>query len=114
MPNGTSIVQRLNQQAITGRSLGITANQHHGYRMHFEWEGAFGNRCFERRFPSYNSLLHFCVTWINGTPEGLCRSIIVREGIHENRGREFGRLADLMFTKVQFCRRLLPGLAQWP
>ena len=69
---------------LTGRSLGFMAHQHFGYRMHFDLEGAFGTRCLERRFPSYDSLSHFCVTWINGTPEGLCTCTIVREEIHEN------------------------------
>ena len=70
--NSTSIVQRLNHRAITGRALGITVHQQHGYRMHYGWNGAFGNRCFKRRFPSYHPLSHFCITMIIGAPVVLC------------------------------------------
>ena len=80
MPSA-NIVQRLNGRALTGRALGIVAHHHHGYRMHFEWEGAFGNRCSERRFPTYDSLSHFCATWVSGTPNRLCVCTIDREGV---------------------------------
>ena len=100
MPNAQSpsIIQRLAHRAITGLALGITARQHFGFRMHFEWEGAFGVRCFDRRFPSYDSLSHFCVTWIKGTPEGLCTCTIVREGSREIGESEFARVLALTFT----------------
>ena len=57
-----SIAQRLSHRVVTGRALGITVHQHYGYRLHYTWDGAFGNRCFKRRFPSYGTLCHFCIT----------------------------------------------------
>ena len=78
--NSASIVQRLDHRALTGRALGITAHQHYGFRMHFEWNGAFGNRRFERRFSSYDSIAYFSTTLVNKAPEGLCSCILAREG----------------------------------
>ena len=91
MPNANSpsIVQRLSHRALTGRALGITAHQHYGYRMHFEWNGVFGNRCFERRFASCDTLAYFCTTLINWTPEDLCSCILVREGLYVYHGWVF-------------------------
>ena len=70
--NASLIIRRHTHRAITGCALDITVHQHQGYRVHYEWNGAFGNRCFERRFPSYNSLSQFCITLINWTPGDLC------------------------------------------
>ena len=117
--NSSSIIQRLNHRALTGRALSITAHQHHGYRMHYVWNGAFGNRCFERRLPSYDSFSHFCVTLLNRTPEGLCSCIMVREGFHGYSGWVFGHVFELLYSKMEFSGRLLPGMAQctdyrWP
>ena len=107
MPNAQSpsIVQCPIHRAITGRALGITVHQHHGYRVHYGWNGAFGNRCFERRFPSYNSLSHVCVTMINGAPVGLCCCIMILEGIHGYRGPVLGHVFDLMSSKMEVCGR---------
>ena len=84
MPNANSpsVVQRLGHRALTEWALGITAHQHFGFRMHFEWNGAFGNRCFERQFRSYNSLAYFCATLVSGAPEGLCSCTLVREVVY--------------------------------
>ena len=88
--NATSIVQSLGHRALTGRALGITAHQHHGFRMHFEWNGAFGDGCFEHRFVSYDSLSYFCTMLLNGSPEDLCNCILVREGIYGYSGWVYG------------------------
>ena len=107
MPNA-NIVQHLNKWEVTGRALGITADQHHGFRLHFEWYGAFGNRCFQRRFPEYDSLSYFCTTLINGVPEDLCSCILVREGFYEYDGWVFGYVFDLLYSKKKFCGRVFP------
>ena len=51
---------------------------------------------------------------VNGTPEGLCICTLVREGIHGFRGWVFGQVFDLMFGKMEYCGRLLPGIALRP
>jgi hypothetical protein len=53
MASAASIVQKLEKRSISGRSLGVWANQQYGYRMHYKWNGAFGNHSYERRFKSY-------------------------------------------------------------
>ena len=63
-----------------GRLLYVIVHQHFVYRMHYVWNGAFGNRCFERLFMSYVSLSDFCTTTVTQTPDGLCSCIMVREG----------------------------------
>ena len=62
--------------------------------MHFFWNGAFGNRCFERGFITYASLSDFYTTLVKGTPEGLCSCIMVREGCFGMHGR----VCDLLYT----------------
>jgi hypothetical protein len=51
-------------------NLGVLLNQHYGYRMHYTWDGAIGNRSFEPRFRSYNSVLAFCTSISSGTHRG--------------------------------------------
>ena len=75
--NSSSIIQGISHWELSERALGITAHQHQRYRMHSEWNGAFGNWCFERRLPADDSLSHFCVALINGTPEVFCNCIMV-------------------------------------
>ena len=69
--NASSIIRRLQHRAVTGRAFGITVHQHFGYRVHYTWDSAFGTRFFERRFLSYGTLPHFCITLKNGVPAGL-------------------------------------------
>jgi hypothetical protein len=101
MPNAYSpaIVQRLEHRALTGRVLGYPVHQHFGFRMHYDWNGAFGNRCFERRFRSYDSLAYFCTTLVNGTPEDLCCCTLVRE-VYGYHGWVFGQVFDLLYGKM--------------
>ena len=73
--------------------------------MNFEWKCAFGRRCFERRFPKYESLSHFCTTLFDVYPEGLCSCVIVRELSH---WWEYGARYDLLCSKLEFCAGALP------
>jgi hypothetical protein len=79
MATAASIVQRLDQRSISGCKLGAWAHQHYGYRMHYTWNGAFGNRCFEHRFKLYRVVLDFCTTAVNSTPDGLASCMLVRD-----------------------------------
>ena len=112
--NASSIIRRLQRRAVTGRGLGITVHQHYGYRVHYTWDGAFGNRCFERRFPSYGTLSHFCITLINGVPAGLCSCIFIRQGVYGYQGSVLGDVLDLMHYRMAFCAQgLAPYIPQW-
>ena len=99
MATSPSIVQRPEHRALSGRNLGIMIHQHFGYRMHYTWDGSFGNRSFERRFKSYESVSDFCKTIVNGTPEGLCGCTIARDG---GIFRFLGTVSDLLYTKTGF------------
>jgi hypothetical protein len=79
MSTANSIVQRLTRREHSGSNLGVLLHQHYGYRMHYTCNRAFGNRSFERRFRSYDSVLDFWTSVIAGTPEGLCACITGRE-----------------------------------
>ena len=83
LPRATSlnIVQRLGHRALTGRGLGVVAQQHYGYRVYFEIKGEFGSRNFETRFPSYRSCHRFCICVVRGSPVGLCECMVMREGL---------------------------------
>ena len=76
--------------------------------MHFEWNGTFDNRCFERRSPEYDSLAYFFSTLLNGVPGGLCSCILVLEGFYEYDGPAFGYVHDVFYSKMMFCGRVLP------
>ena len=91
-----NIVQRLGHRALTGRVLGIAVHQHSGFRMHLVLKGAFGSRSFEQRLPSYQSLEHFCVTLIEGIPEGLCACMLLA-------GCDYGGRYDLQCTRLEMC-----------
>jgi hypothetical protein len=94
----------------TRRNLGVVIHQHFGYRIHCTWDGAFGNRSFERRFSSYNSVLGICTSVTEGTPECLCTCITPREELFDG---EPGTLIEILFDKVSPCRVSLPPLPEW-
>jgi hypothetical protein len=100
MSSATSIVQRLTQREFSGHSLGVLVYQHFGFRMHCEWNGAFGNRSFERRFRTYKSVLAFCARINTSTLEGTCTCIT-----HQD---TFFDIFRLMHDKVTICRVPLP------
>jgi hypothetical protein len=111
MVRAASIVQRLDQRSISGRSLDVWVHQHFGYRMHYTWNGAFGNRCFERRLKSYRSVLDFCTTAVNGTPEGLASCMFVRDDYSSIFTET---VVDLLFIKKLFCSaRVFPYIPRW-
>ena len=116
MPSA-NIVHRLNRWALTGRALDIGVHHHYGYRMQFEWEGAFGERCFERRFPTLDYLSHFSDTWVSGTHNRQCLCTIDREGFVLCMGWVNGHVPDLIDRKTVYCRqrlfRTLAPLPEW-
>jgi hypothetical protein len=102
MSPSTSIVQRLTQREHSGCNLRVLVHQHYGYRMHYTWDGAFGNRSIERRFRSHDAVLDFCTTVSIGTFEGLCSCISTREGFFNG---HLGTMIDLMYTKTSICNK---------
>ena len=101
----SNIVQSLGHRSLTGRGLGITVQQHYGYRMHYELRGVYGSRAFERRFPSYESCSQLCVDMVRGFPEGLCNCVLMREyldvyGTPEYAGRYgcVGAMTNIVFA----------------
>ena len=84
------------------------------YRMHFEWNGAFGNLCFERRFRKYISLSYFSTTLLNGSPEGLCSCILIREEVYRYQGWVHGRVLDMPYFKNEFFVWILPLIPPRP
>jgi hypothetical protein len=107
MSSATSIVQRLTQREHSGNNLGVFVHQHYGYRMHCMWNGAFGNRSFERRFGSYDSVQAFCTSVTTRTLEGMCKCIAGREEFFDVGPRT---LIDLLFDKLTICRVSLPPI----
>jgi hypothetical protein len=100
MSSAVSIVQRLTQREFSGRSSDLLVHQHCGFRMHCEWNGAFGNRSFERRFRTYKSVLAFCTRINTNTLEVACTCI-----------KHLDTFFDgfwLMHEKVNICRVPLP------
>ena len=105
-----NIMQRLNRRALTGRALGIAVHQHHGYRMHFDWEGASSADSL-LTIPSRTFVgpgLAEPLTVYASVP--LCErvSICVWVGVPRH-------VPDLLVGKVDCCRRrLVPTFAPWP
>jgi hypothetical protein len=96
MSSAISIVQRLAQREFFGHSLHMSVHQHFGFRMHCEWNGAFGNRSFERRFRSYTSVLAFCTRINRSTLEVACTCITHQKTFFDG--------FRLMHDKVNICR----------
>jgi hypothetical protein len=99
MATSASVIQRLQQQSISGRNLDVWVHQHFGYMMHYIWKGAFGSRCFERRFGSYHVVVDFCRDIVNGTPERLADCMLLRDDYQVFNGT----MRDLLLTKTAFC-----------
>jgi hypothetical protein len=93
MSSAVSIVQRLTQLEHPGHNLAISIHQYFGYRIHYEWNGKFGNRSFEGRFRSYNSVLAFCTSIASGAREGMCTCITRREEFFDG---DLGKLIDML------------------
>jgi hypothetical protein len=99
MSSATSIVQRLTMREHSGQSLDVLVHQHFGFRMYCEWNGAFGNRSFERRFRTYKSVLAFCTRINTSTLEGACTCITRQDTFFDG---------FMLMNEVTICRVPLP------
>jgi hypothetical protein len=95
-----SIVQWLTQSEQFGNSLDVSVHQHFGYKMQYMWNGAFGNRRFERRFGSYKTVQALFTDIVTRTLEGTCNSITGRA---EFLDVDPGSILDLWFDKLKIC-----------
>jgi hypothetical protein len=108
MSSATSVVHRLKQREHYGNNLGVFVHQHYCYRMHYMWNGAFGNHNFERRFGSYDSFQAFCTLVTTRNLESMCNCVTGKEEFFDVGP---GTLIDLLFDKLTICKVSLPHYA---
>jgi hypothetical protein len=94
--SASNFVQRQALREVSGQSMHLILHQHFGFRMHCEWNGAFGTRIFESHFKGRRGVSAFCAAINAHTLEGVSSCIMRHDTLFDS--------WMLMHDKISICR----------